>query len=403
MLPPTREALVFATLAGGVLVVAAAALFRSRSYAVFRGVQLTIYGLIAVALYRRALETHAAVAWLFLYLHACVHLQSLMLVWPRMRPLAYRALVSLPDAFFQAGTILGLPWAVAGAFGLDLPGWWAGYLLAAAGMAQSVLAREEEIDVVLRDEARPDRVVRHRRGADRRSPRPLRLVQLTDPHLGPFMAQARLRRCAERAGAREPDLVLLTGDFLTMESQSDPSLLAGALAPLKALEGRVFACLGNHDLEAPRTVKKALAEAGVRLLVDEAALVETEAGPVQIVGADFRWRKRAEHLRGLVAAHPRVEGALRLLLLHDPAAFKHLPEGEADLVLSGHTHGGQLGLVSLGLPGTFISAFSSSPDHGLWARGRDRLYVHRGTGHYGFPIRLGVPAESSLLRVHVEE
>jgi predicted MPP superfamily phosphohydrolase len=229
------------------------------------------------------------------------------------------------------------------------------------------------------------------------------LVQLTDPHLGPFMSQARLCRFAARAVAREPDLVLLTGDFLTMESQSDPSLLAGALAPLKALEGRVFACLGNHDLEAPRTVQKALAEAGVRLLVDEAVLVETDAGPVQILGADFRWRKRAEHLAGLMAAHPRVEGALRLLLLHDPAAFTHVPEGEADLVLSGHTHGGQLGLVSLGLSGTFISAFSSSPDHGLWARGRDRLYVHRGTGHYGFPIRLGVPAESSLLRVHVED
>ena len=88
------------------------------------------------------------------------------------------------------------------------------------------------------------------------------------------------------------------------------------------------------------------------------------------------------------------------MLLHDPGAFVHLPEGEADLVLSGHTHGGQLGLLSLGLPFTLMRLFTRAPDHGFWARGTDRLYVHRGTGHYGFPMRLGVPAEESLLEVH---
>ena len=77
-----------------------------------------------------------------------------------------------------------------------------------------------------------------------------------------------------------------------------------------------------------------------------------------------------------------------------------ISEGEADLALSGHTHGGQVGLVSLGLPYTMMRAFVRMPDHGLWARGTDRLYVHRGTGHYGFPLRLGVPAEESVLAVH---
>jgi predicted MPP superfamily phosphohydrolase len=185
-----------------------------------------------------------------------------------------------------------------------------------------------------------------------------------------------------------------------MESHHRPDLLAEALSPLKALEGRTFACLGNHDHEALPTVERALAASGVRLLVDEAAEVSTEAGPVQILGLDFVWRGRAEHLRGVTSAHPRRPGMLRLLLLHDPGAFKHLPEGEADLVLSGHTHGGQVGLVSLGLPYTMMRAFVKMPDHGLWARGQDRLYVHRGTGHYGFPLRLGVPSEESLLHVH---
>ena len=115
---------------------------------------------------------------------------------------------------------------------------------------------------------------------------------------------------------------------------------------------------------------------------------------------DFHFRERAQNLVRVSAAHPRIPGAFRLVLLHDPGVFRHWPEGDADLVLSGHTHGGQVGLVSLGLPYTLLRLFWKHPDHGFWARGVDRLYVHRGTGHYGFPLRVGVPAENSLLRVH---
>jgi hypothetical protein len=215
------------------------------------------------------------------------------------------------------------------------------------------------------------------------------------------MSVARLRSICERAVAAQPDLVFLTGDFLTMESQRDPQLLLDALAPLNAYAGRSFACFGNHDHEAPEVVRRALRENGVQLLVDDAAEVETSTGPVQIVGMDFRRRERAEHLASVTAAHPRKAGVLRIVLLHDPGAFRHLPDGSADLVLSGHTHGGQVGLVSLGLPFTMLRLFGIRiPDHGYWARSTDRLYVHRGTGHYGFPLRLGVPAEESILRVH---
>jgi uncharacterized protein len=76
----------------------------------------------------------------------------------------------------------------------------------------------------------------------------------------------------------------------------------------------------------------------------------------------------------------------------------HVPDGAADLVLSGHTHGGQLGLVSMGLAWTVLSR-TRWPDHGLFAHGTNRLYVHRGTGFYGFPLRIGVPGEASVLEV----
>ena len=377
------------------LTVLLALAFRSRAYALFRGIQLGLHTLIAISV----APVGSAVFPAFALLHALVYAQALGLVRPRLRRLAYRALVSIPAAFFGAGTLLALPWAVAAPFGVDLPIPWLPYLLALIGVVQSLALREEQVDIVVADGAVAG-LRRHVPGPVRVA-RPLRLVQVSDPHLGPFMSVERLRSIVASAVERGPDLVLLTGDFLTMESQSDPALLATALEPLRALPGRAFACLGNHDHEALDTVQHALRHAGVRLLVDESAVVETAVGSVQLLGADFVWRDRGEHLSRLCQSHPRVAGALRLVLLHDPGAFRHLPPGEADLVLSGHMHGGQLGLLSLGLPWTMLRLFASAPDHGLWARGTDRLYVHRGTGHYGFPLRIGVPGENSLLCVHV--
>jgi predicted MPP superfamily phosphohydrolase len=264
-----------------------------------------------------------------------------------------------------------------------------------------MFARVGEVDVVVGDEPVRIQEARPHRSPAHREERPLSIVQITDPHLGPFMSVQRLQRICQRAVERNPDLIVLTGDFLTMESQHDPKHLRDALAPLRAAPGKVFACLGNHDHEALDIVRDALSDNGVTLLVDDSTTVTTDAGLVQIVGLDFHFRERAARVPAVFEEHPRVDDALRLVLLHDPGAFRHVPEGEADLVLSGHTHGGQVGLVSLGAAWTFLRLFGTKmPDHGLWARGRDRLYVHRGTGHYGFPLRLGVPSEESVLRVH---
>lgn len=388
------SAFLLISLVGWVAVVALA-LLRSRAYAVFRGVTLGLQVLFAAALVHR----FQSVRPLFYYLQAAVFAQSIGLIRPRMRSLAYRALVSVPGSFFAAGTLLALPWVLAHAAGFELPFVIVPYLAAGIGVLQSLWSREETRHIVVADSQVVPTLARHA-PSQARVQRPLRLVQITDPHLGPFMSVERLARICQRAVERSPDLVLLTGDFLTMESQADPQLLERALAPLKQLPGRVFACLGNHDHEAPLTVRRALGENGVTLLVDEAVSLDTAAGRVQLVGMDFVWRERKQHLVRVCEAHPREAGALRIVLLHDPGAFVHLPEGEADLVLSGHTHGGQVGLVSLGLPYTMMRAFVKMPDHGLWARGTDRLYVHRGTGHYGFPLRLGVPSEESVLAVH---
>src|SRR5262249_53323345 len=222
----------------------------------------------------------------------------------------------------------------------------------------------------------------------RRAPAPLaspalRIVQITDPHLGPWQPVHRLQRVIAALVAHEPDLVLLTGDFLTMEGAGSPGALAKALEPLRGLPGRCFAIFGNHDHDAEHEVRDAMAATAVTLLVDDEAVVETPVGPVQIVGADWVGKGRREHNRRVAGRSPRRARPPRLLLPHAPLASRHVRRGEVDLTLSGHTRGGQLGLVSLGLDWPVL-ARSRWPDQGLLGQGSNRLYVHRGTGFYGF-------------------
>jgi predicted MPP superfamily phosphohydrolase len=282
------------------------------------------------------------------------------------------------------------------------------FAVAVASVATSLEPAAEIVRLVPSD-ASPPQVTRlplERYRVGRREPpplarRPLRIVQIADPHLGPWQPVAKLRRViADLVERHDPDLVLLTGDFLTMEGSGSRGALTEALAPLREVPGRAYAVFGNHDHDhgAPDEVHAALVANGVHLLMDEEIVVATAAGPVQLVGADYVGKGRREHIRELLQRHPRRDGHLRLLLLHDPSIFQHIPVGEVDLTLSGHTHGGQLGLVSLGLDWTILSR-TAWPDHGLFGLGSNRLYVHRGTGFYGFPLRIGVPGEASLLEL----
>lgn len=372
-----------------------AATLRGRLYAIFASIILGVHSLVATAM----APWFEAVSPVYWYLHVAVYLHFGALVVPRLRPLPYRVLVSIPGSAFSAATMLALPWAIVAPFGLGGSTFFVPYVVALLGFLFTTLRRKQESLPLVLDDVHLEALVRTKSAKDRPAGRALRIVQITDPHLGTFMSERSLRRIAEDAVRAEPDLVFLTGDFLTMESHHAEDVLTRALSPLSALPGRVFACMGNHDHEAPRTVLGAMKAIGAEMLIDEARMIETPIGPLEILGLDFHFRDRKQRITDVLARIPRTEGVPRIVMLHDPGAFVHLPDGEGDLVLSGHTHGGQLGLLSFGHPGTFVSLFTKIPDHGLWGLGKNRLYVHRGTGHYGFPIRVGVPSEESVLEV----
>lgn len=401
-----RPFLILSLFAYGFMVVRA--LRRSRGLAVFLAIILGLHTLNSVLLESRIYNAYGPVAYaLYAYGQATTYLYFSAFSRRRTSPkAAYRYFISWPASFFSAAIFLALPWAAASALGFEPWLLWLPFAAAAFGFVQSLITRPERLALLLDGEQTGSlaryKPARKRLAAAMQREKPLRIVQITDPHLGPFMSESRLRGICERAVREAPDLILLTGDFLTLESQRSSDPLARSLAPLTALPGRVFACFGNHDHESPEIVKDALARAGVTLLIDQTTAVELPWGRVQILGADHHWQMREAAFSALATAHPRQAGVLRLWLLHDPGGFHCIPEGEADLVFSGHTHGGHLGFVSLGLSSTIVSAVTKMPDHGLWARGRDRLYVHRGTGHYGFPLRVGVPAEESVLEVWVE-
>jgi len=177
----------------------------------------------------------------------------------------------------------------------------------------------------------------------------LRIIQLTDIHIGAFYSTKTLAQLCRTIVELDPDIVALTGDYYTPEGDHEPHSLATGLAPLKQLRGRVVACLGNHDKESSRVlrqVREDLRACDIQLLVDETTLIDTRLGTVDVLGLDWRPGGVHKHINDVVERtryHVQQDDTiLKLILLHAPECFKHIPKMPIEsLTLSGHTHGGQ--------------------------------------------------------------
>ena len=228
----------------------------------------------------------------------------------------------------------------------------------------------------------------------------LRVAHLSDIHVGGGMTRERLQRMAELVNGARPDVVLHTGDFLTHRDGDFDTPLYEALSRIRAPHGQ-WACPGNHDYDDVARFTRRLDDAGVTLLRDRMRTLDVAGQPLEIVGTDFVFaRERHEEIYArLFAALPARDGAPRILLNHDPRNFFEIPDDAADLVLSGHTHGGHVG-VQLGQDRALtVVGMVGIPDQGLFARRDMRLFVTRCVGFYGYPMRVGIPPEIALLRL----
>ena len=235
----------------------------------------------------------------------------------------------------------------------------------------------------------------------------LRIAHLSDIHVGGGMDLPKLLDVAALTNAAKPDIVLHTGDFLTHRTGNFDAPLYEALAQIRAPYGQ-WACLGNHDFDAPRRLVHHLRRAGVITLRDRVITLPLDGRPIELAGIDFlfqRFDQAALYQRIVTSWGPRESASRipRLLLNHDPRTFTALPDGCADLVLSGHTHGGHVG-IQLGKDHALsIVGLLGIPDQGIFHRKDMQMFVTRCVGFYGYPMRLGIPPEISILTLRAPD
>lgn len=230
----------------------------------------------------------------------------------------------------------------------------------------------------------------------------LRLVQLSDLHAGPLIGPAILRRWRDLAEREKPDLLLFTGDLVDSRAEELAPLLAAFRGFRPALG--TFAVLGNHDyFDDPRPLWRDLEAEGIRCLENRAALVARRGSLLALVGLQDPMARNGRFLHKVFGPGPRPaeatrglpDGAFRLCLNHRPSEWGAALEAGARLTLSGHTHGGQINL----LPGVSSARLIGPYTDGLYRQGEDWLYVSRGLGVVGLPMRIQAPPELAVIEL----
>ena len=221
-----------------------------------------------------------------------------------------------------------------------------------------------------------------------------RITQLTDVHHSRILGIDEVRRVVSLAQQTRPDVFVLTGDYTTSYRRFiEPC--AEALSNLNAPEG-VWAVLGNHDhYTDPELTRRALERNHIKVLTNANTTLRRGSDSIQLSGIDdWSWNGTdwPRAFDGLKTNSPTI------LLSHQPLVLDFAEAQKASLILSGHTHGGQINLPWLGAPARFVTK-DLRYAQGLFRRGDTQLYVSSGTGVIGLPVRLGVRPEIAVLRL----
>ena len=234
---------------------------------------------------------------------------------------------------------------------------------------------------------------------------PLRLVHLSDLHSGADTPRAVIAEAVRRAVAARPDLIFITGDFVTAGRRTDLAALARLLAPL-AEAAPVFATFGNHD-GGPFTVefggylhtgvlREALAPARLRFLENAHEMIELHGRRLHVVGLGDLWNGACRPERAFAGWPPPAPDEPVIAATHNPDARRFLREAPWDLLLCGHTHGGQCGLPWIGR--RFSPVEDKSFIAGLRDEGGRWVHITRGVGTL-HKLRFLCPPEIAVLEV----
>jgi predicted MPP superfamily phosphohydrolase len=213
----------------------------------------------------------------------------------------------------------------------------------------------------------------------------LRIGLLTDVHRSRWVSAEDVVAAANLLMEARPDLIVLGGDYVTWGDRSYVGAASEALAVLSAPQG-VFGILGNHDDD--HDMPAALASRGVTMLKDARTRLIIKSETLDLAGIRF-WTKRANDIRRVM----RGAGRTTILLAHDPRRIVEAEALNIPLVLSGHTHGGQ---VVLPLAGA-LAARKFPVVAGIGRRGNTTMFVSRGVGTVYVPVRINCPPEVAVL------
>lgn len=223
----------------------------------------------------------------------------------------------------------------------------------------------------------------------------LRLVQLTDIHLSPFLSEAELARAVDMANETRAHIALVTGDLVT--APGDPLEAAIRQTARLRADAGIWGCLGNHEIYARCEDEAAELgrRAGIRFLRGESAPLRFGNATLNLAGVDYQ-RSSEPYLTD--AAALKAPGAYNLLLSHNPDVFPVAAQQGWDLTIGGHTHGGQITFELIHRHLT-LARFFTPYIYGVYTLNRSVAYVSRGIGTVGIPTRLGAPPEISLIRL----
>lgn len=218
----------------------------------------------------------------------------------------------------------------------------------------------------------------------------LRIAHLSDLHLGPEIKAEDIEEAVALTMTLQADLIVLTGDYVTRRVEYGPGLVK-PLSRLSAPLG-VYATLGNHDHWAgAREIAGYLAAAGVVVMQNTARPIARDGATLWLVGLDDIWFGTADLNEALVSV---PQDACKVVLVHEPD-FADQAARQADLQLSGHTHGGQVRIPGLGP--LILPKWGRKYPIGLQKAGAMWVYTSRGVGLVSPPIRFNCPPEVALL------